>query len=271
MKNIFTHFRIALNLLIMPSIVCTTCYAEIVTGRAEYLYGPDTTQNEACNLAIKKAISTALSQELGEYVSAQETLSCKGSTGKNLDYACELNQLSWSQIDGHINKTIAQDVTVSTKDGAMVCTANVKLDVAIPTIKPDPNFQLKATVNSTIFRVRQKDEIQLDVELSQPGYLAVFNWLPYINNLVNLIDPVPQNSRSSTLIKDEKIIKLSTAWSDSYSSKRKFYDEYLIVVATKKQMHWLSKYSYEEFSKILHQIPESEKRMHKIVVHLVDE
>jgi hypothetical protein len=245
--------------------------AEVAIGRAEHLYGPDTTQNEACNLATKKAVSQAISQVLGEYVSAQEILSCKGSTGKKADYACELNQLSWSQIDGHVNKTINQETITANRDGAMVCTAVVKLDVAIPKTKPDPNFQLRATINANTFRVRQKDEIRVELELSQPGYYAVFNWQPHIDNTVYYLELNPKKPKMSAPIETAKSLEFLTSWSDAYSNRRTFYDEYLIVVASKKELRWLSKYSYEEFSKALHLIPENEKRLAKIAVQLTNE
>lgn len=271
MEEAFNKWRKKACLTVLAIAVHSPASAEVTTGRAEYLYGPETAQNDACSLATKKAISHALRQVSGEYATVDELLSCYGSTGKNMDYSCELNQLSWSQIDGYINKTISQEVTTSNRDGAMVCAAVVTLDVGIPITKPDPNFQLRASVNSSTFRVRQKDKIRLEVELSQLGYFAVFNWLPHIDNAVHLIEPDPQKARVSRLIKSETSLEFPIAWSDAYSSKRKFYDEYLIVVATKKELRWLSKYSYEEFSRALYLIPESEKRLTKIAVQLTNE
>jgi len=256
--------------LVAMTISCPV-QAEIATGRAEYLYGPDTTQNEACNLAIKKAVSQAISQVLGEYVSAQEILSCKGSNGKKADYACELNQLSWSQIDGHINKTISQETMTANRDGAMVCAAVVKLDVAIPKIKPDPNFQLRATINANTFRVRQKDEIRVELELSQPGYYAIFNWLPHVDNTVHILELNQNKPKLSARIDSTTSHQLLPTWSEAYNKRRTFYDEYLIVVATKKELRWLSKYSYEEFSRALHLIPENEKSLQKIAIQLTNE
>jgi len=252
-------------------IISCPVQGEIVTGRAEHLYGRDTSINEACDLANKKAVSQAISHVLGEYVSATEMMSCRGTTGKTADYACELNQLSWSQIEGHINKTFDTQTTLSTRDGAMVCTVVVQLDVAIPTKKPDPNFLLRADINANTFRVKQKDEIRLDIELSQPGYFAIFNWLPHVDKAVHLIEINPQKPKQSVPIEVNSNLRFSTMWSDTYSSRRKFYDEYLIIVATKKEIRWLSKYSYEEFSRQLFLIPADEKRVKKIAIQLTNE
>ncbi|MFM7760055.1 MAG: hypothetical protein ACKO6R_04205, partial [Burkholderiaceae bacterium] len=60
--------------------------AEISSARAEYLYGPETARKDACNLAIAKARARALANVMGESVSAEELLSCQGTTGKRSDY-----------------------------------------------------------------------------------------------------------------------------------------------------------------------------------------
>jgi len=119
--------------------------------------------------------------------------------------------------------------------------------------------------------VKQKDEIRLDIELSQPGYFAIFNWLPHVDKAVHLIEINPQKPKQSVPIEVNSNLRFSTMWSDTYSSRRKFYDEYLIIVATKKEIRWLSKYSYEEFSRQLFQIPADEKRVKKIALQLTNE
>ncbi len=56
---------------------------------------------------------------------------------------------------------------------------------------------------------------------------------------------------------------MTANWADSYLGPRKVYDEYLLVVATKRPYLWLSKYSLEEFKSLLQQIPIADKRLVK--------
>jgi hypothetical protein len=56
---------------------------------------------------------------------------------------------------------------------------------------------------------------------------------------------------------------MTALWADSYADKKKFYDEYLLVVATKKKIFWLSKYSLDEFKSVLHSIPMGDKKLVK--------
>lgn len=57
--------------------------AKVVPASGEYLFGPETSENEACELARNKAKSMALSQVVGEKVSSEEQLIC------NLKRACK--------------------------------------------------------------------------------------------------------------------------------------------------------------------------------------
>lgn len=248
--------------------VSCSALAEISSARAEYLYGPETARKDACNLALAKARARALANVMGESVSAEELLSCQGTTGKRSDYGCDLNQITWSQIEGEIKRTLKEVTTVEEREGASACIADVEIEVAIPKDKPDPNFQLRADFGQTVFRVG--DRFNLEIELSQPGYFTVFNWLPHDSDAVVRVIPHNEDPNQATVYlrpNRSKALKesygLIASWADSYTGKRKFYDEYLIVVATKKPQRWLSRYSIDEFKALLQQIPITERRLVK--------
>ena len=268
MKNKILACRLAL-------ITCTLCLgmissanAEIARARAEYLYGPGTTENDACELALSKAKTKALASVLGESVSAEELLSCRQTSGKLADYGCELNQVTWTQIDGDIKKTISEKTQKESREGATACVAEIEVDVDIPSKKPDPNFFVRADFKQTIFRVG--DNFNLDIEFSDAGHYAVFNWLPHDSNAVIRVIPTPDDTNlSSVSIGKDKSKNLKTTyqmvagWSDSYGTKRKFYDEYLLVIATKKPQKWLSQYSLDDFKRMIREIPNDERRLVK--------
>ena len=242
--------------------------AEISAARAEYLFGPETARKDACELAIAKARSRALANVMGEFISSEELLSCQGATGKRSDYGCDLNQITWSQIEGEIRRTLKENTRVEEREGASACIADVEVEIVIPKEKPDPNFQLRADFGQTVFRVG--DRFNLDIELSQPGYFAVFNWLPHDSHSVVRVIPNTDDPAQSTVQLRQnrsKALKesysLVASWADSYTGRRKFYDEYLIVVATKKPQRWMSQYSLDDFKALLQQIPITERRLVK--------
>ena len=242
--------------------------AEISAARAEYLFGPETAPKDACELAIAKARSRALANVMGEFISSEELLSCQGATGKRSDYGCDLNQITWSQIEGEIRRTLKENTRVEEREGASACIADVEVEIVIPKEKPDPNFQLRADFGQTVFRVG--DRFNLDIELSQPGYFAVFNWLPHDSHSVVRVIPNTDDPAQSTVQLRQNRSKglkesysLVASWADSYTGRRKFYDEYLIVVATKKPQRWMSQYSLDDFKALLQQIPITERRLVK--------
>ena len=267
-KHSFRTPRVFLLLLFAGMASSVMAETKTSTASAEYLYGPETSKNEACNLALGKAKMKALANVLGESVSAEELLSCKGSTGKDSDYRCDLNQVTWSQIDGDIKRTISEKTVTEERGDASACVAEVAIEIVIPKDKPDPNFQLRADFKQTVFRVG--DDFNLDIELSQQGFVTVFNWLPHDSNSVVRIIPQSEDpSQSNVFLSAEKTkgLKASYAmtanWADSYTGKRKFYDEYLLVVATKRPIKWLSKYNLDDFKSYLQQIPITDKRLIK--------
>ncbi len=242
--------------------------AEISAARAEYLFGPETARKDACELAIAKARSRALANVMGEFISSEELLSCQGATGKRSDYGCDLNQITWSQIEGEIRRTLKENTKVEEREGASACIADVEVEIVIPKEKPDPNFQLRADFGQTVLRVG--DRFILDIELSQPGYFAVFNWLPHDSHSVVRVIPNTDDPAQSTVQLRQNRSKglkesysLVASWAESYTGRRKFYDEYLIVVATKKPQRWMSQYSLDDFKALLQQIPITERRLVK--------
>jgi hypothetical protein len=263
-QGAYRHWLVIVIAIMIAPIV----EAESVRARAEYLYGPETSKNDACNLALGKAKMRAIANVLGESVSAEELLSCKGSTGKISDYRCDLNQITWSQIDGDIKKTINEKSYVEERGDASACIADVEIEVIIPKEKPDPNFLLKADFKQ--INVRVGDDLNLDIELSLPGYFAVFNWLPHdSDSVVRIIPENEDTSQSNVFLNSEKSkglkasYAMTASWADSYTGKRKSYDEYLIIVATKTPYRWFAKYSLEDFKSRLQLIPLTEKRLIK--------
>lgn len=240
--------------------------AVVVPANAEYLFGPETSENEACELARNKAKSLALSQVVGEKVSSEEQLICNQTTGKSADYGCEFNRISWSMIDGDIRAVKNEIRKIEAREGARACVVSLEADIVEPTKKPDPDFDISVKINKTVFTVG--DDMLVELEGSQPSHLVIFNWLPNQNNEVLRIIPYPSdpNIDSVHLTRGDanKIYRkfpMETHWSDSYSKKKKFVDEWLIIIATKKPYKWLSGYDFDQFRERLREIPADERRI----------
>ncbi len=240
--------------------------AVIVPGSAEYLFGPETSENEACELARNKAKSLALSQIVGEKVSSEEQLICNQTTGKTSDYGCEFNRISWSMIDGDIRAVRNEVKKIETREGARACVVSLEADIIEPSKKPDPDFDIRVKLNKTVFTVG--DDMLVELEGTQPAHLVIFNWLPNQNNEVLRIIPYPSDPNIQSLhlthgdgSKIARKFPMETHWSDAYSKNKKFIDEWLIIIATKKPYKWLSAYDLDKFKEKLREIPNDERRI----------
>ena len=240
--------------------------AKVVPASGEYLFGPETSENEACELARNKAKSMALSQVVGEKVSVEDQLICNLTAGKSADYRCESNNITWSMIDGDIRSVKNEVKKIEVLDGAKACIVSLEADIIEPTKKPDPNFDFSAKLNKSVFTVGE--DMLLELEGSEPAHLVVFNWLPNQGNEVIRIVPYTNdpNVNSFHLTKGDsnKIFRkfpLEVHWSDAYSKNKKFVDEWLIIIATKKPYKWLSIYDFEKFKERLREIPIDERRI----------
>lgn len=240
--------------------------AEIVRADGEYLYGPETSQSAACKLAEDKAKVAALASIFGEAVSSEEQQFCNATTGKQSDSRCEFNRVAWSLVEGDIRSVMNLKKRIEPRGDATACLVSLDADVIIPSKRPDPNFDVKLRIKQNVYRVG--DDLALTLESTEPAYLAIFNWLPNENNKVHRIaKPGSGNGSDLGLLVKNSEGRLSTeyalvaSWSDLYKDEKRLYDEWLIVIATKKPLKWLNAYDLDDFKAKLREIPLDERRV----------
>jgi hypothetical protein len=56
----------------------------------------------------------------------------------------------------------------------------------------------------------------------------------------------------------------SATWSKAYKGDKKFYDEWVVVVVTKKPDKLLSSYDLDQFKEKLREIPNDERRIRRL-------
>ncbi len=268
-KKVYGYSYLQCITLLSILLISNCLHAEMAHGVGEYLYGPETSESKACELAQDKAKSVALISVMGESVSNEEQLYCKETSGKKSDYDCEYNSVKWSLIEGDLKSPINVKRELESKTGFKSCKVSLDVEIIVPQRKPDPNFDVKAKTNQTVFRVG--DDLNLEVESTMPAYFAVFNWLPYENNQVIFV-PLTNSSEvfdSYVLKKDvggkfQFKQSFSATWSKAYKGDKKFYDEWVVVVVTKKPYKWLSSYDLDEFKTKLREIPNDERRIKRL-------
>ncbi len=250
-------------------VFVSPAHADAMSVRGEYLYGPETSEAEACQLAMERAKVNALSKVFGESISMEEQMSCREVKGGKPDYGCELNRVSWSSIEGDIRSITNYRKVIESRLGERACIVTLTADVVIPDRKSDSSFDLKATLNEKMYRVGEVLTISLEPTL--PMHIAIFNWIPYrdrdavIQMFPNPMDPQSHITKKISVPTESKLsaYNFTMTWLDSLPKNKAFVDEYLIVIGTKKPIKWLSSYALDDFKVKLREIPLDERRVVK--------
>ena len=250
-------------------VIMGQAHAEAVNAKGEYLYGPDTSEADACRLAKERAKANALSKVFGESISMEEQMSCREVKGGKPDYGCELNRVSWSSIEGDIRSVTDYRKVIESRVGERACIVTLTADVVIPNRKPDSSFDLKATLNEKMYRAGEVLTIAL--EPTAPMHIAIFNWVPYqdrdavIQMFPNPMDPQSHITKKTSIPTESKIsaYNFTMTWLETLPKNKTFVDEYLIVIGTKKPIKWLSSYEFSDFKSKLSEIPLDEMRVVK--------
>jgi len=248
------------------ALACSGTKAEVVQASGDYIIGRGISQENACKLASDKAKALAIAKVVGETVSSEEQQICNVVPGNQAASKCEFNRVAWALSEGEIKILGEPKEEVLTQGNTRVCIVTFKAQVTVPSEKPDPNFQVGANTKQNVYRVG--DDFSLEIESTSPAYIAVFNWLPHEGNKVNrIIKPDAKVGVESDFVGKNPSGKIGinyqllATWSPAYSDVKRFYDEWLIVIATKKPQKWLSAYDFEDFLSQLREIPMDQRRV----------
>ena len=241
--------------------------------KGEFLYGPDTSERQACEAASQKAMTEAVRKIYGEKLSVNEQLSCKeeGSTEDNTN--CVYHSYLWSTIDGEIRSSKEISREIESIDSLSKCTVILSIEAIKSIEKSDPSFDFKVNLNQNVFR--HNDSLNVSIQPSNKMYVTVFGWYPYSKKKV--VEKIfPNKSDTKNLISEFLQIPSKSAIKN-YSiqvqfpkkTERSFVDEHLIIVASKNQVNWLDAYQFETFRKRLTELKKTEKRVRQVSYRII--
>ena len=148
-----------LCLLIIPLFA----NAKETLGVGEYRYGPDTTQNFACQAAEEKAKEHAITRYVGDQIESVAYETCQNES-------CDLQKNTFNEIKGEIKTIISKNVKTIENSGYTSCIVSVVADVH--RIKNTINISL----NDDFFNLREREEVKFKGTSNRIGYLTVFNF-----------------------------------------------------------------------------------------------
>ena len=216
--------------------------AEIVTSTGKHKHLGEISANDSCKIAIEKAKKNAIIKTLGQTISTDVVSSCSEIDG---EYDCERNQLSlfelngditsWDEINRNDGKEIGSDIRF--------CEVTIKADVVPVKQNLDPSFQFNVKLNEEIYR--SGDILEININTSKKMYMSIFQWLPYGGkkyDKVTKIFPNKQfNKNVNNLINDNINLKYEVYFPEEIKQKKA--DEYLVFIASERQIPWLTHYT----------------------------
>lgn len=221
--------------------------AETVVSKGSHLFTGDTSNNEACELALNDAKLNALRQVVGQKIKSEELEYCSAVDGKS---KCENNQFFLSSLSGDIieydiiNENIKQDDTVISNEKIYLCSIEIKAKIVKNDVNLDNSIDLVVKLNQISFK--DGDELKIDINVNKPLYMTIYQWLPYEEKDYSVYKIFPNNREVNNYIESDSLTlpkkgsKYKIYFPEKSSSKN--VDEYLVFIGSNEKINWTDKY-----------------------------
>ena len=229
--------------------VTLSAFADVVETEGSYTYAGDISRNEGCSLAKERAKLKALEKVLGQTISSEEMENCSEVDGKT---NCERNQFFLSSFNGDLTsirqlKRDIQTEKLSNGEEIYICKIKIRAKVTKTTKTLDSSFDFNVKLNEKNFR--DGEELKIDIELNKPFYLTVFQILPYEKKDYQVYKLFPNELEQDNFLNGNSFSLPQNAKYQIYFpnvSNKNSVDEYLVFIASQKNINWLEKYAKKE-------------------------
>lgn len=235
------------KLIIFFLIFTLPLKAEIVTETGKHRHVGNISKNQSCRIAEQKAKKNAIIKSIGQTISSNVVSNCSEVDG---EFECERNQLSLFELNGvitfskKIGKTNYGEEVGS--DGIFFCEVTIRANVEPVKKNLDPTFQFDVKLNQEIFRSGEK--MQIEINTSKKMYMTIFQWLPYggkkYNKITKIFPNKEFNKNTNNYLDGQLVLEYETYFPEEIKENK--VDEYLIFVASEKDINWLNNYSQIE-------------------------
>ena len=236
--------------LIIFFFLTFTASAEQVITEGNYLYTGNISENEACSLAKERAKLKALEKVIGQKISSEEMENCSEVDGKT---SCERNQFFLSSFNGEITKLkplgkeILTQKIENSDEQSYICKIKIQTEVTKTIQTLDNSFDFNVKLNEKNFK--EGDELKIDLILSKPIYLNIFQILPYETKDFQVLKIFPNELDDKNYITDKSVSLPKKAKYEVYfpnNINKRSVDEYLFIVGSENDINWLPKYPKKE-------------------------
>ena len=240
-------FKNKITYLLIIIFFSIPSFAEIVTVTGTHKHTEEVSKKTSCEIALQKAKLKAQREVLGEKISSEVFSNCTEVDG---EYNCERKQTTLLSLNGDIaDWQIIGDPDYEFDGSLGICKITIEAEV-LPVIQnTDPSFHFNVKLDKNSYR---SDEIMnIDIDVSKPMYMSVFQWLPYSLKGYSQITKIFPNknmkqvNKNNNFIKDKTKLKFQVYFPNSLKNRSKV-DEILIFIASEKEIPWFNEYAQVE-------------------------
>ena len=256
MKHFFKFFFTS---ILLASYIANA--QEVVSVEGQYSYGPDISDNVACERAAIVAKNEAVRR-----ISNDTIEDC-------VQTDCTLYEKTWSSLGNNsvIKSTSNFTKTIVEEVGANTCkvTFDAKVEVIRENVNKDFYITTDLGIKKKIFKAsssksaKDGDTLKMKINLSKPAYLYVYGWYPIDNEnkLVKVIS-YPQNNE---IKKSYNFPPNGGAYFlISETNKKNSASEYLLLIASKQKIDLGKDIDFNDMKKLLYDIPKANWAIKKI-------
>ena len=160
--------KILFSTLFFPSL----CYANLVSGIGEFYFGPDTSENTACEYAFQRSKQDAIQRAFGEEIESFTQENCSN------EKSCTIDIDTFTQMFGNIKQILKKDVNVYEDYGKKVC--KVIIDSIVERV--DNRTKFKVSGKNSYF---EGEELDFSVVSNLDGYVSVYNFYENVYNRIH--------------------------------------------------------------------------------------
>lgn len=159
-------------------LTATSVFAEIVSveGSGEYGFGPNISEQRACDLAQEQMVSDAARSHFGERIEVDEAQICSSAKAKASVVACDLDQRMFFSLDENISLIDIEisetkvDYPQETKNYSCKATGIVRFQYSVSSI--DRNWITSLAADSTL--LREDKRLVFTATSSEAGFHYIF-------------------------------------------------------------------------------------------------
>lgn len=219
--------------LLLSSLIVTNALA--VTGTGEYRYGPDITENMACELAEERAKEDAIIKYVGESIEAQIKEVCK-------DEKCVFHRDTFSDFNGYIKNISNKQIQKELALGYSSCVVTVEAEV----------IGFKNSITFTVegkFNVRHEEEMTFKIVANKTGKVGMFNY--HGNKYYKVQEAKFASQRTEIMLPYDKTKKLVALVPEGQMQSK----ELVTFLFSEKDIVFKNEYSSLEMKNLIASIP----------------